>query len=86
MVYTDTFISMGQESEKGDRLQAFAGFQIDDRLLSWAKPDAIFMHCLPAHRGEEVTDGVMDGKHSIVFDQAECRLHIARSVLLELLA
>lgn len=81
VVYTDTFVSMGQESEKGKRLEAFAGHQVTMQLLEKAKSDAIFMHCLPAHRGEEVTDEVMDCEQSVVFDQAECRLHIAKALL-----
>lgn len=81
VVYTDTFISMGREKEKKSRLQAFQGYQVNKLLLNKAKSDAIFMHCLPAHRGEEVTDEVMDCKKSVVFDQAECRLHIAKSLL-----
>ncbi|NMC64238.1 MAG: ornithine carbamoyltransferase [SAR324 cluster bacterium] len=81
VVYTDTFVSMGQEGEKTKRREAFQGYQVNETLMSKAKPDAVFMHCLPAHRGEEVTDEVMDSKQSIVFDQAECRLHIAKALL-----
>lgn len=81
IVYTDTFVSMGQEEEKQKRLHDFKGYQVDEGLLKFAKPDALFMHDLPAHRGEEVTDAVIDGPQSIVFDQAECRLHIAKSLL-----
>ncbi|MFA6521354.1 MAG: ornithine carbamoyltransferase [Candidatus Gracilibacteria bacterium] len=81
IVYTDTFVSMGQEAEKEKRLHDFKGYQVDDDLLKFAKPDALFMHDLPAHRGEEVTDAIIDGPKSIVFDQAECRLHIAKSLL-----
>jgi len=81
IVYTDTFVSMGQEAEKEKRLHDFKGYQVDDDLLKFAKPDALFMHDLPAHRGEEVTDAVIDGPKSIIFDQAECRLHIAKSLL-----
>ena len=80
-VYTDTFVSMGQEEEQTKRLQAFAGYQVDVKLFKAAKPDAIFMHCLPAHRGEEVTDEVMDHERSVVFDQAECRMHVAKALL-----
>ncbi len=80
-VYTDTFTSMGQESEHQKRLSAFNGFSVDSDLMALAKPDAKFMHCLPAHRGEEVTDQVMDCKNSVVFDQAENRLHIAKALL-----
>ncbi len=81
VVYTDTFVSMGQEDETAKRLKAFERFKITDQLLRLAKPNAKFMHCLPAHRGEEVSDSVMDSKNSIVFDQAECRLHIAKALL-----
>jgi len=81
VVYTDTFVSMGQESEASRRLEVFNAYQITDELLANAAPGVKFMHCLPAHRGEEVTDSVMDGARSIVFDQAECRLHIAKALL-----
>lgn len=81
VVYTDTFVSMGQEAETEKRLKDFTGYQVTMQLLKTAKPDAIFMHCLPAHRGCEVTDEVMDCPQSIIFDQAECRLHIAKSLL-----
>lgn len=81
VVYTDTFVSMGQEDEKQKRLKAFRNYQINMTLLQKAKKDAVFMHCLPAHRGEEVTDEVMDSKQSIIFDEAECRLHIAKALL-----
>ncbi len=81
IVYTDTFVSMGQEEEKAKRLKAFEGYQVNMELMKRAKVDANFMHCLPAHRGEEVTDEVMDAPFSIVFDQAECRLHIAKALL-----
>lgn len=84
-VYTDTFISMGQEEEKNRRLKDFRDYQVNARLLSKAKENVKFMHCLPAHRGEEVTDEVMDSKNSVVFDQAECRLHVAKSILANLL-
>ncbi len=81
IVYTDTFVSMGQESETNLRLEVFKEYQVTAELLAAAAPGAKFMHCLPAHRGEEVTDAVMDGACSIVFDQAECRLHIAKALL-----
>ena len=81
IVYTDTFVSMGQESEKVERLSAFKGYQIDAALMAKAPSHVKFMHCLPAHRGEEVTDEVMDGPQSVVFDQAESRLHVAKAVL-----
>lgn len=81
VVYTDTFISMGEEDLKNSKMKAFAGYQVNKKLLSFAKEDAIFMHCLPAHRGEEVTDEVMDCPQSVIFDQAECRMHIAKALL-----
>lgn len=81
VVYTDTFVSMGQESEENIRSDAFAGYQVNAALMRQASPKALFMHCLPAHRGEEVTSDVMDSENSIVFDQAECRLHIAKALL-----
>jgi ornithine carbamoyltransferase len=86
VVYTDVWTSMGYETEAGQRRADFAaGYQVDAALLRRAMPDAIFMHCLPAHRGEEVTDDVIDGPASVVFDQAENRLH-AQMALLALLA
>lgn len=84
-VYTDVWASMGQEEEKARRERDFAGFQVDDTLLAGAAGDAIFMHCLPAYRGLEVSAGVMDGLRSAVFDQAENRLHAQKAVLLTLL-
>jgi len=81
-VYTDTFISMGMEKEKEERLQAFLPkYQVNQELFSQAKPDAIFLHCLPAHRGEEVTDQVIDGPNSAVWDEAENRLHTSKALL-----
>ena len=80
-VYTDTFVSMGQEAEKDLRSQLFQTYQVNSDLMRLAKPDAVFMHCLPAHRGEEVTDEVIDSPQSVVFDQAECRLHVAKALL-----
>ena len=81
VVYTDTFISMGQESEVEKREAVFEGYQVNSALMKLADSKALFMHCLPAHRGEEVTSEVMDSPQSIVFDQAECRLHIAKALL-----
>ncbi len=81
VVYGDVWTSMGQEAEKEKRLRDFQGFQINEQLLADADPDHIVLHCLPAHRGEEITDAVMDGPHSAVFDQAENRLHIQRAIL-----
>jgi ornithine carbamoyltransferase len=80
-IYTDVWTSMGQEDETAERLRAFKGFQVNDALMRAAEPEAIFMHCLPAHRGEEVTDEVIDGPHSVVFDEAENRLHAQKAVL-----
>lgn len=80
-VYTDVWTSMGQEQETARRMKAFAGFQVNDRLMEAAAPDAIFMHCLPAHRGEEVSASVVDGPRSVVFDQAENRLHAQKALL-----
>ena len=77
-VYTDVWTSMGQEDEAASRRRVFAPYQVNDALMAHARPDALFMHCLPAHRGEEVTDEVIDGPASVVFDQAENRLHARR--------
>jgi ornithine carbamoyltransferase len=84
LIVTDVWASMGQENERISRLKAFVGYQVDQRLLSLAAPDAIFMHCLPAHRGEEVSADVIDGPQSVVWDQAANRLH-AQKALLEFL-
>ena len=84
VVYTDTWTSMGREKEAEWRRVAFAGFQVNEVLLSLAKPDAVFMHCLPAHRGEEVTDEVIDGRRSIVVEQAENRLHLQKALMVAL--
>ena len=85
-VYTDTWTSMGKEAETDLRRRAFASYQVNDNLMAMAKPDALFMHCLPAHRGEEVTSDVFESPASIVFDQAENRLHAQKALLLMLLA
>jgi ornithine carbamoyltransferase len=85
VVYTDVWISMGQEAERGRRLEAFGRFQVNDRALAFARPGALVMHCLPAHRGEEITDDVLDGSQSVALDQAENRLHLQKAVLLTLL-
>ena len=85
VLYTDVWTSMGQEAEQAKRLRDFRGFQLDRGLLDRAGPDALVMHCLPAHRGEEITDEVMDGPRSIVFDQAENRLHMQKAILVKLL-
>jgi ornithine carbamoyltransferase len=84
-VYTDVWTSMGQEDEDSARRGAFAGFQVNETLMALASPDAVFMHCLPAHRGLEVTDAVIDSAASIVFEQAANRLHAQKAILLMLL-
>jgi ornithine carbamoyltransferase len=84
-VYTDTWTSMGQESESAKRRRDFKGFQVNSALLKHAKRDAVVMHCLPAHRGEEITDEVIDGPRSIVLEQAENRLHAQKAVMIWLL-
>jgi ornithine carbamoyltransferase len=81
IVYTDVWTSMGQEAERQERSKQFASFQVDSALMACARPDALFMHCLPAHRGEEVTDEVIEAKNSVVFPQAENRLHAQKGVL-----
>lgn len=86
VVYTDTWASMGQEDEAASRAALFAPFQVNEALFARAARDAIFMHCLPAHRGEEVTDEVMDCERSVVFDEAENRLHTEQAVLFTLMA
>ena len=80
-VYTDVWASMGMEAETEQRARDFAGYQVNAKVMALAKPDAIFMHCLPAHRGSEVTDEVMDSAQSVVFDEAENRLHAQKAVL-----
>jgi len=85
VLYTDVWISMGQEKERERRLEAFGRYQMNETIVGFAKPSALVMHCLPAHRGEEITDGVLDGPRSIVLDQAENRLHAQKAVILELL-
>lgn len=85
VIYTDVWTSMGQEREHRKRLKRFKAFQVNSELLSLAKKDVIVMHCLPAHRGEEITDEVLDGRHSIVIDQAENRLHVQKAILVKLL-
>lgn len=84
-VYTDVWASMGHEDEAGERRRAFAGFTVDERLMELAGPEAVFLHCLPAHRGEEVSAGVLDGPRSVVWRQAENRMHATRGLLLFLL-
>jgi ornithine carbamoyltransferase len=86
VVYTDTWVSMGQEQEKAQRLAVFEPYRVDARRMAKAKPDAIFLHCLPAYRGYEVTEDVIEGSQSAVFDEAENRLHAQKAVLVALLA
>jgi len=81
VVYTDVWASMGQESETAKRKKIFKDYQVNGKLMSYAKKDAIFMHCLPAHRGDEVTDEVLDSKQSVVFDEAENRLHAQKTIM-----
>lgn len=85
IVYTDTWVSMGQEAEKAERLKIFMPYQIDEKLFKNAKSDAIFMHCLPAYRGYEVTSDVIDGPNSVIFDEAENRLHAQKAVMATLM-
>ena len=85
VVYTDVWASMGRETETEERKKQFREFQVNEALFSMARPDAIFMHCLPAHRGDEVTDAVIDCARSVVFQQAENRLHAQKAVLLQLM-
>lgn len=85
VIYTDVWTSMGQEAEKAVRAAVFPPFQVNARLVAAAQPNAIVMHCLPAHRGEEITDDVADGPHSVLFDQAENRMHGQKAVLATLL-
>jgi ornithine carbamoyltransferase len=86
VVYTDVWISMGREREQARRLRILAPYQLNQRLLQRAKPDAIVMHCLPAHRGEEISADVLDGPQSVVIDQAENRLHMQKAILTQLLS
>jgi len=85
VVYTDVWASMGQEAEAARRREAFSGFTVTESLMSAASPAAIFMHCLPAHRGEEVSTDVLEGPHSRVWAQAENRMHAARGALVWLM-
>ncbi|MHC1593401.1 MAG: Rossmann-fold NAD(P)-binding domain-containing protein, partial [Methermicoccaceae archaeon] len=84
VLYTDVWTSMGQEGEQEGRHAAFKGFQINEKLLSLASPECTVLHCLPAHRGEEITDAVIEGEHSAVFAQAENRLHAQKALLYEM--
>jgi ornithine carbamoyltransferase len=83
VLYTDVWTSMGQEEEQAQRLKALAPYQLNETLLALAKPEAMVLHCLPAHRGEEITEGVIDGQQSAVLDQAENRLHVQKAILTE---
>ena len=82
---TDVWASMGQEAEQKQREAAFAGYCLDDTLMTQAKPDAVVMHCLPAHRGEEISDSVIEGRNSVVWDEAENRLHIQKAIMVTLM-
>ena len=85
IVYTDVWVSMGQEAKKNKKIKIMRPYQLNAKALSKAKPDAIVLHCLPAHRNEEITDEVIEGSHSVVFDQAENRLHAQMAVLVQLI-
>ena len=85
VVYTDAWTSMGQEAETEERRDAFRAYQVNDELLDAAGPDVVAMHCLPAHRGEEITSAVMDGPRSLILDQSENRLHVQKALLVEIL-
>lgn len=85
VIYTDVWASMGQEAEAEKRKEVFRDFQVNQQLLQQAHPDCLVLHCLPAHRGEEITDEVIDGPHSVVFDEAENRLHVQKAIMVKLL-
>lgn len=85
VVNTDVWASMGQEAEQKEREKAFVGYCLDDRLLALAQPDCLVLHCLPAHRGEEISDSVIEGKNSVVWDEAENRLHIQKAIMATLI-
>ena len=86
VIYTDTWTSMGQEDQADWRRQVFSGYQVNDALMAAARPDAVFMHCLPAHRGQEVSDAVLDGAQSIVVEQAANRLHLQKALMVDLVS
>jgi ornithine carbamoyltransferase len=85
VIYTDVWTSMGQEAEGEERARVFTPYQVNEALVAEAKPDVIVMHCLPAHRGQEITDAVCDGLHSVLWDQAENRMHAQKAILVELM-
>jgi ornithine carbamoyltransferase len=80
-LYTDVWASMGQEAERAERIKVFSRYQVNAELLGKAAPGAVVLHCLPAHRGEEITDEVLDGPQSVAFDEAENRLHAHKAIL-----
>lgn len=85
-IYTDVWASMGQEDEQAKRVRDFAGFQVDEAMMARGNPGCLFMHCLPAHRGEEVSAGVADGPQSVIFDEAENRLHAQKAIMIRLMS
>jgi ornithine carbamoyltransferase len=85
-VYTDTWVSMGQEKEKEERIKVFMPYQVNKKLFSHAKEDAVFLHCLPAYRGFEMTEEIIDSPFSVVFDEAENRLHAQKAVMVSLMS
>ncbi len=85
VIYTDVWASMGQEDEAEERARVFTPYQVNEALVAEARPDVIVMHCLPAHRGQEITDTVCDGRHSVLWDQAENRMHAQKAILVELM-
>ena len=86
MIYTDVWVSMGDEEEKNERLETFAPYQVNESLVEYAKPDFLFMHDMPAHRGEEVSENMLDHKNSVVYQQAENRLHAQKTIISELVS
>ena len=81
VLYTDTWVSMGDSTPVEEAIELFHDYQINDRLVSISKPDVIVMHCLPAHRGQEITPEVIDGPHSVIYDEAENRLHAQKAIM-----
>ncbi len=86
VIYTDVWASMGQEDEAAERRKIFMPYQVNSQLMSHAGKDALVMHCLPAHRGDEITDDVIDGPQSVVFDEAENRMHVQKAIIATLMA